>query len=81
MGLLDKLTKDGSLLTALDGKKPLEYDKESNYPEQLTKSQLDLDGKAPLQYDGISNYEKDLAISQLDLNGKTPVKYSDNLPK
>jgi hypothetical protein len=48
MGLLDKLTKDGSLLTALDGKKPLEYDKVSNYPEQLSKSQLDLDGKKPL---------------------------------
>ena len=50
MGLLDKLTKDGSLLTAMDGKKPLEYDKESNYPEQLTKSQLDLDGKNPNKY-------------------------------
>ena len=50
MGLLDKLTKDGSLLTSLDGKKPLEYDKVSNYPEQLTKSQLDLDGKNPNKY-------------------------------
>ena len=50
MGLLDKLTKDGSLLTAMDGKKPLEYDKVSNYPEQLSKSQLDLDGKNPNKY-------------------------------
>ena len=50
MGLLDKLTKDGSLLTAMDGKKPLEYDKVSNYPEQLTKSQLDLNGKNPNKY-------------------------------
>jgi len=25
MGLLDKLTKDGSLLTALDGKNPNKY--------------------------------------------------------
>ena len=64
MGLLDKLTKDGSLLTAMDGKKPLEYDKESNYPEQLTKSQLDLDGKKPLEYDKVSNYPEQLKKSQ-----------------
>ena len=81
MGLLDKLTKAGSVLTDLDGKTPKSYDGISNYEKDLATSQLDLDGKAPLQYDGISNYEKDLAISQLDLNGKTPVKYSDNLPK
>ena len=81
MGLLDKLTKAGSVLTDLDGKTPVKYDGASNYKKDLATSQLDLDGKAPLQYDGISNYEKDLAISQLDLNGKTPVKYSDNLPK
>ena len=81
MGLLDKLTKAGSVLTDLDGKTPKSYDGISNYEKDLATSQLDLDGKAPLQYDGISNYEKYLAISQLDLNGKTPVKYSDNLPK
>ena len=81
MGLLDKLTKDGSLLTAMDGKKPLEYDKESNYPEQLTKSQLDLDGKKPLEYDKVSNYPEQLKKSQLDLDGKNPNKYLDNPPR
>ena len=81
MGLLDKLTKDGSLLTAMDGKKPLEYDKESNYPEQLIKSQLDLDGKKPLEYDKVSNYPEQLKKSQLDLDGKNPNKYLDNPPK
>ena len=68
MGLLDKLTKDGSLLTALDGKKPLEYDKVSNYPEGLKKSQLDLDGKKPLEYDKVSNYQEQLTKS-LKLSG------------
>jgi hypothetical protein len=81
MGLLDKLTKDGSLLTAMDGKKPLEYDKVSNYPEDLKKSQLDLDGKKPLEYDKVSNYPEQLTKSQLDLNGKNPNKYLDNPPK
>ena len=81
MGLLDKLTKDGSLLTAMDGKKPLEYDKVSNYPEGLKKSQLDLDGKKPLEYDKVSNYPEQLTKSQLDLDGKNPNKYLDNPPK
>jgi hypothetical protein len=81
MGLLDKLTKDGSLLTALDGKKPLEYDKVSNYPEGLKKSQLDLDGKKPLEYDKLSNYQEQLTKSQLDLDGKNPNKYLDNPPR
>jgi len=81
MGLLDKLTKDGSLLTALDGKKPLEYDKVSNYPEGLKKSQLDLDGKKPLEYDKVSNYQVQLTKSQLDLDGKNPNKYLDNPPR
>jgi hypothetical protein len=81
MGLLDKLTTKGSVLTDLDGKTPLKYDGASNYQKDLAASQLDLDGKTPLKYDGVSNYEKSLATSQLDLNGKTPVKYSDNLPR
>ena len=50
MGLLDKLTKDGSLLTALDGKKPLEYDRLTQYQKGLATSQLDLDGKTPSKY-------------------------------
>jgi hypothetical protein len=81
MGLLDKLTKDGSLLTALDGKKPLEYDKVSNYPEQLSKSQLDLDGKKPLEYDKQTVQIASLTKSQLDLDGKNPNKYLDNPPR
>jgi hypothetical protein len=81
MGLLDKLTTAGSVLTDLDGKTPVKYDGVSNYEKDLATSQLDLGGKTPLKYDGVSNYEKVLATSQLDLNGKTPVKYTDNLPK
>lgn len=81
MGLLDKLTKAGSVLTDLDGKTPVKYDGASNYKKDLATSQLDLDGKAPLQYDGVSNYQKSLAASQLDLDGKTPSKYLDNPPK
>ena len=81
MGLLDKLTKDGSLLTAMDGKKPLEYDKVSKYPEDLKKSQLDLDGKKPLEYDRQTVQIASLPYSQLDLDGKNPNKYLDNPPK
>ena len=50
MGLLDKLTKDGSLLTAMDGKKPLEYDRQTVQIASLPYSQLDLDGKNPNKY-------------------------------
>lgn len=81
MGLLDKLTTAGSVLTNLDGKTPKAYDGVSNYEKDLATSQLDLNGKTPKSYDGVSNYEKGLATSQLDLNGKTPIKYTDNLPK
>ena len=81
MGLLDKLTTDGSLLTALDGKKPLEYDKVSKYPEDLKKSQLDLDGKKPLEYNRQTVQIASLTKSQLDLDGKNPNKYLDNPPK
>ena len=81
MGLLDKLTTAGSVLTDLDGKTPKSYNGISNYEKDLATSQLDLDGKTPLQYDGVSNYQKSLATSQLDLDGKTPSKYLDNPPK
>ena len=50
MALLNKLTTDGSLLSGLDGKKPLEYDKQTNQIAGLKKSQLDLDGKTPEKY-------------------------------
>ena len=50
MALLNKLTTEGSLLSGLDGKKPLEYDKQTVQIAGLTKSQLDLDGKNPNKY-------------------------------
>ena len=81
MGLLDKLTKAGSVLTDFDGKNPSKYAGTSNYQKDLATSQLDLDGKTPTKYNGVSNYQKGLATSQLDLEGKTPIKYTDNLPK
>jgi len=50
MALLNKLTTEGSLLTSLDGKKPLEYDRQTVQIAGLTKSQLDLDGKIQKKY-------------------------------
>ena len=50
MGLLDKLTTKGSVLTDLDGKTPLKYDGASNYQKDLATSQLDLNGKTPAKY-------------------------------
>ena len=49
MGLLDKLFQ-GSTLTAYDGKSPKKFGGETQYPQQLTGSQLDLDGKTPNKY-------------------------------
>lgn len=81
MGLLDKLTTAGSLLTNLDGKNSPKYDGISQYPEGLQKSQLDLDGKKPLEYDKKTVQIAGLTQSQLDLDGKTPSKYLDNPPR
>lgn len=81
MALLNKLTQGGSLLTDLDGQKPVEYDKQTVQINSLTKSQLDLDGKKPLAYDRSSKYQESLAKSQLDLDGRTPNKYLDNPPR
>ena len=81
MALLNKLTQGGSLVTDLDGQKPVEYDKQTVQINSLTKSQLDLDGKKPLEYDRLTQYQKGLATSQLDLDGKTPEKYLDNPPR
>ena len=81
MALLNKLTQGGSLLTDLDGQKPVEYDKQTVQINSLTKSQLDLDGKKPLEYNKQTVQIASLTKSQLDLNGKTPLKYLDNLPK
>jgi hypothetical protein len=81
MGLLDKLIKDGSSLSDLDGGTPSSYDGASNYKQDLKVSQLDLDGKEPAKYDQLSAYKKDLAISKLDLDGGDPLPYLNNLPK
>ncbi len=81
MALLNKLTTEGSLLTSLDGKKPLEYNKQTVQIAGLTKSQLDLNGRKPLEYDKQTVQIESLTKSQLDLDGKTPDKYLDNLPK
>ena len=81
MGLLDKLTKDGSTLSQFDGAQPPSYDGASQYQEDLRVSQLDLNGKDPAKYDQASAYQKSLAFSRLDLDGATPAKYYDNLPK
>ena len=81
MALLNKLTTEGSLLSGLDGKKPLEYDKQTIQIASLTKSQLDLDGKKPLEYDKQTVQIAGLTKSQLDLDGKNPNKYLDNPPQ
>jgi hypothetical protein len=81
MGLLDKLTKDGSTLSQFDGAQPPVYNGVSQYQEDLRVSQLDLDGKEPAKYDRASAYQKSLAFSQLDLDGLNPLPYLNNLPK
>lgn len=73
--LLDKLQKDGSTLTGLDGKNSPLYNGQTQYPKGLATSQLDLDGKTPEKYSGESQYIKGLEESQLDLNGKKPLAY------
>ena len=89
MGLLDKLTTEGSSLSTYDGATP------SINPLATQQSKLHADGNAPgysldgaqanlvaTQFndylDGITN---PLPLpSQLDLNGVTPPQYLDNLP-
>lgn len=52
MGLLDKLTTQGSVLTDLDGKtpKPLPPKTIPLNPDSLIGSNLDLDGQTPPKY-------------------------------
>ena len=51
MGLLDKLTQQGSVLTQYDGKtQPKSSGTIPLNPETLLQSQLDLDGKTPSKY-------------------------------
>lgn len=90
MGLLDKLTIEGSALSAYDGTNP------PTNPLATQQSKLHADGGAPgyslngananlvtTQYNG---YEDGVGNqiplpSQLDLNGITPSQYLDNLPQ
>lgn len=72
--LLDKLQKDGSQLSGLDGKTAPIYSGESQYQKDLATSQLDLDGKTPLAYTGVSKYQESLDKSQLDV-GVVKAKY------
>lgn len=73
--LLNKLQKDGSQLSGLDGKNSPIYDGKSQYQRDLAISQLDLDGKKPLEYNRQTIQIAGLTKSQLDLEGKTPEKY------
>ena len=70
MGLLDKLTTEGSNLSKFDGQTP----PVSNTDVATSK----------LHYEYSLNGNPELSgyptPSQLDLNGVTPPKYSDNLP-
>ena len=52
MGLLEKLTTQGSLLTNTDGQTPPTYNQQVSVldPSSLVGSQLDLDGQTPPQY-------------------------------
>jgi hypothetical protein len=70
MGLLDKLTTDGSQLSGFDGQTP-----------PIT-NQDTAESKLHYAYsiNGNPNLTGYPTPSQLDLNGITPPKYSDNLP-
>jgi len=89
MGLLNKLTQQGSVLTPYDGKTP------KINPLATKQSQLHANGNQPgYSLDGSAaaivtadytayndGYNNALPKpSKLDLNGKTPSKYLDNPP-
>jgi hypothetical protein len=71
MGLLNKLTTDGSQLSEFDGQTP-------------PPSNIDVQGST-LHYQYSINGNPNMVgfptPSQLDLNGVTPPKYLDNLPE
>jgi len=90
MGLLDKLTIEGSALSAYDGAQP------PVNPLATQQSKLHADGNAPgyslngananLVTNQYNEYEDGTPNqiplpSQLDLNGNTPAQYLDNLPQ
>lgn len=85
MGLLDKLTGEGSLLTSLDGANGTPFDPTTKLnPNSLLGSTLDNANGAtpPLSFSpgGVLN-PNSLVGSVLDRdNGATPPKYTDSLP-
>lgn len=71
MGLLNKLTTDGSTLTDFDGQTP-------------PPANIDVQGSTlhnQYSINGNPNMVGFPTPSQLDLNGVTPPKYLDNLPE
>jgi hypothetical protein len=91
MGLLDKLTTEGSSLSISDGATPLinplanglasiHSDGTSTNSYSLNGSNASVIGNLVAQYqDGITNPLK--LPSNLDLNGETPTQYLNNLPE
>jgi len=81
MGLLDKLTLQGSTLSIANGG-PVAINPLSTPQSELQEYSLN-GANAQTQYqqyiDGTTNILP--APSQLDLNGTTPAKYTDNLPQ
>lgn len=69
MGILTKLTTDGSQLSEFDGQTP---------PNIATTPQSTLHYEYSIN--GNPNIPNQPSPSQLDLNGVTPPKYTDNLP-
>jgi len=70
MGILTKLTTDGSQLSEFDGQTP---------PNVATTSESTLHNEYSLN--GNPTIPGKPTPSQLDLNGVTPPKYTDNLPE
>lgn len=88
MGLLDKLTQQGSILTNLDGATPQPFNTQVTHldPQSLVGSNLDLEGETPIGYNGGLNnsniLNNGLVGSNLDIsNGLTPTQYLNNLPE
>lgn len=85
MGLLDKLTQQGSNLTNLDGTTPQGFNPQTVLNSaSFIGSNLDLEGFTPVGYSvGFNNspiLANGLTNSSLDLNGLTPTQYINNLP-
>lgn len=70
MGILTKLTTDGSQLSEFDGQTPTSI---------ATTSESPLHNEYSIN--GNPNIPGKPSPSQLDLNGVTPPKYTDNLPE